>query len=125
MSDQVTAREVAELLGDLIENIGYPVGMGMRPDPGTLERLATRALAAAVAGEWRPIETAPTNGTQVLLCYRREDLGKHWPLVLIAGMDSQGYWVWQGRASRAYSAKPIGWMPLPAPLTAPAQPDAE
>lgn len=83
-----------------------------------------RALAEAgmvVEQNWQPIETAPKNGTQVLLCYSRVDLSEHWPLVLIASCDKEGYWVWQGRASRSYSVTPLGWRPLPSAMIAASQ----
>ena len=36
--------EIAELIGAVIENLGYPVGMGVAPNPETMKRLADEIL---------------------------------------------------------------------------------
>jgi hypothetical protein len=47
-----TKQELMEtLLETMISNIGYPVGMGMAPDPGTLKKMAAHALKLANAPE--------------------------------------------------------------------------
>jgi hypothetical protein len=39
------------LLETMIANIGYPVGMGMAPHPGTIRKMAEHALKLATAEE--------------------------------------------------------------------------
>jgi hypothetical protein len=36
--------EIAELVGIVIANLGYPVGMGIAPNPETMTRLAEEIL---------------------------------------------------------------------------------
>lgn len=70
--------------------------------------------------EWQPIETAPKDGSDVLLYFPLEGL-KGWSRVVICHWrtigDERGHWVWQDRAVRGYSDayKPTHWMPLPEP----------
>ena len=78
--------------------------------------------------EWLPIETAPKDGTEILVC--RDDWGRR--LVCVArwsknmqGSCHYGEMAWsmpgyQGIALEAVSPPPIFWMPLPsAPLSQP------
>jgi hypothetical protein len=71
---------------------------------------------------WQPIETAPLDGTDVLLFFPLEGLNhKHSPQVIIASWRPLGRyghsWVFQNRAVRGYSSEylPTHWQPLPAP----------
>lgn len=66
-------------------------------------------------GDWQPIETAPKDGTRVLLC----DADGY---IACASWDS--YWQWIERGSDyatevwgAGELKPTYWQPLPAPPT--------
>lgn len=68
--------------------------------------------------EWRDIASAPRDTTDVLLAYRRDDLGSIWPPIVIGYWSpSVNAWVMQGRGCRSYDAEPVGWLPLPAPPT--------
>lgn len=60
MSDQVTAREVAAEIVKAWSESELQLH-------GALEDAITLALNAAVAGEWRPIETAPRDGRWLLM----------------------------------------------------------
>lgn len=74
--------------------------------------------------DWQPIETAPRDGTDVLLFYPLEGLRHDWnPQVVIAGWRDYSRapqlsgWVFQSRGVRGYSAtfQPTHWQPLPTP----------
>ena len=66
--------------------------------------------------KWQPIETAPKDGTKVLVW--RPSIGTHYeePKELIAHADVdvwvEGNW-WRSRCNQ----QPTHWMPLPAPPT--------
>ena len=70
--------------------------------------------------EWRPIETAPRDGTQVILCgdystdltIARWD-GKHWRCVA-DGYDAVEYMSDFGTEYRTFEV-PSHWLPLPPP----------
>lgn len=60
------------------------------------------------AQEWRPIETAPKDGTRVLLLGRnKRHADGHWEAKAYNG---NGCWVWP-----YVKAEPRNWMPLPQP----------
>ena len=66
---------------------------------------------------WRPIETAPMDGTPVLLVFK----GWSWPIVAAWGcVNSEGLeaWVSSQRAETGENSGPVGvathWMPLDA-----------
>lgn len=73
--------------------------------------------------EWRAIETAPKDGTNILVCRTEFDE----PLMAVArwdeNMHGSGYydefgWMrvgYQGLATDAVTPPPSHWMPLPAP----------
>jgi hypothetical protein len=42
--DQLIIAEMAELIDLVIKNLGYPVGMGLPPNPETTRRLAAELL---------------------------------------------------------------------------------
>lgn len=73
-----------------------------------LNALCDMARAYLDAQEWRPIETAPRDGTQILLyCEGREA----WTI---------GFWLeprgdWTGIYDTFTPDRPIAWLPLPAP----------
>lgn len=60
---------------------------------------------------WQPIETAPKDGSDVLLFYAEVYGQTH--QVIIGHWNPRGFWVWQHRAVRGYSYEPTHWMPLP------------
>lgn len=71
--------------------------------------------------EWQPIETAPRDGTPVLIYAAG---GDHHAGVLIAfyeGQDATGdYWIVRDDGDRLWATNPTHWMSLPeAPLTTP------
>ena len=61
---------------------------------------------------WQPIETAPTDGTEVLICS---------PAWLAAGIGAwtpdalPGRALWTSDDGAIYEPPPTHWMPLPAP----------
>lgn len=98
-----------------------------------------RASAKPQGEEWKPIESAPKDGTPILICLRREitdkDIenfvpwakigtsigwwsGKGWELCWLqeGSADSAGFssWFYMG-AVYALPAQPTHWQPLPAP----------
>ena len=62
-----------------------------------------KPLTVKQAGDWKPIETAPKDGTEVLAC------NGSW--IFIAGYDR---WGWVDSAA-GESRSPVHWMPLPEP----------
>ena len=77
--------------------------------------------------EWQPIETAPRNGTWVLLTGGRADFDDYnhaiatWPPSVVAFWDRDSWgdetWAlafWDGAWRTSYTA-PTHWMPLPDP----------
>lgn len=87
--------------------------------PGGASCLPTReaAMAAVEAAVlepdngWQPIETAPKDGTQIVLIGRYPD-GKTW------SDQYQSWWlngIWERRFHRIDVVPPTHWRPLPAP----------
>ena len=56
--------------------------------------------------QWRPIETAPKDGTDILTIYRKQCSVRYW------GEGEDGENAWQPRIRGVF---PTHWMPLPAP----------
>lgn len=73
---------------------------------------------AQLESPWQPIETAPTDGTEVLLYRAKKTSSKNaiWPNVTIKARLSSGHyrngWLWGGHVR---DTDPTHWMPLPAP----------
>jgi len=42
--DLIMRDEIADLIGAAVQNLGYPVGMGIPPHPETMKRLADEIL---------------------------------------------------------------------------------
>lgn len=99
---RVLLHHVAFLRGDEAEHIATRDAM-----------LDTKAaVLARMAPQWRPIETAPKNGTEVLL----------WDWIeqeMFSAQFQFGYW---NNTQRGLSCDPFCWMPLPAPPN-PSRPD--
>lgn len=70
---------------------------------------------------WRPMESAPKDGTRILVTDGDEVLVAEWRAVKIAYPDCRPTWGWyvpysdQDEQGGAHEAGPIGWMPLPRP----------
>jgi uncharacterized protein DUF551 len=67
---------------------------------------------------WQPIETAPKDGSNIMLYYPLEGLDKSWErIVFCYWSERENNWVWSGRACRTFSRgfQPTHWMPLPEP----------
>lgn len=74
-----------------------------------IESLQSRIdeLESQLAGKWCPIETAPKDGTRVLLCIDHGEWGdKVW-----TGMWAAGWMISYGKAR----TEPTHWMQLPTP----------
>lgn len=100
------------------------------PHPSVFSKPHWETLARAAVAEcfrWRPIETAPKDGTHVLVCFDEPKYGPYWtfqqrpPTVAhwfgpadLPGLRSGGWYlsVHQNDAERIY---PTHWMPLPEP----------
>lgn len=89
-----------------------------------------RIEALLAERQWQPIETAPKDGTPVLLAVRNGDrrlVGEAWFNPFTETSDGpDGAWWWANESSGEYHADAIymrwtitHWMPLPAP---PAEP---
>lgn len=66
--------------------------------------------------EWKPIETAPKDETDVLL-YRTWDLKKTLPPIVAGWFDNYGYagWCSHEKPDHFIEGTPTHWMPLPEP----------
>ena len=66
--------------------------------------------------EWQPIETAPKDGTPLLLA-SRSDVGPNYTAVGVWDCDSaeEGGQCWRDRIFDADQLAPTHWMPLPDP----------
>lgn len=61
-------------------------------------------------GEWKPIETAPKDGTEII-AYCSDSMGGFISVALCILIDMRLTWVRHGR----YVCNPTHWMPLPPP----------
>lgn len=63
--------------------------------------------AAPSTSQWQSIETAPKNGTEILLCSAKNRIANGmWRFV----NADKGYWAWP-----YVNVEPAHWMPLPTP----------
>lgn len=90
------------------------------------ENESLRSECARLARDWRPIETAPKDGTQIMVCggtyhYSGDTFPDECPLMGVAtvGYD-QTRENWKGEQGEQYDEfywhKPTHWVPLPTPL---------
>lgn len=70
--------------------------------------------------EWQPIETAPKDGTPVLLCSTENEQYRvfcpcEW--IKAGEISEDGFWLWwqAGPAYLVEVSSPAHWMPLPTP----------
>jgi hypothetical protein len=85
---------------------------------GTRYLPASRAALIGTGDGWREIESAPKDGSEIVLYFPLEGLSENHPHILICyWSDHQQTWIWQGRAVRSYSLpyQPTFWRPLPSP----------
>jgi hypothetical protein len=88
-----------------------------------IRALIDREPAPVVADGWQPIETAPKDGTRVLVCggtlwYSGDWHGHDYPLVepVIASWDGENWFVgYASEYDNEIFVKPTLWQPLPAP----------
>jgi len=83
---------------------------------GITERTAMRAMPKR--GGWQPIETAPKDGTKVLVYGNALQLGPGWYIAHFKTdlPDGEPYWHW-GAPGYIGRVEPVGWMPLLEPPT--------
>lgn len=88
---------------------------GWRDEVSEITRLQ-EALAAAEAGRWQPIETAPKDGTRILLgnCFSEAE---RWPVVGYAMPEAVYHLDGRRFPEAGKTGSPTHWMqrPLPAP----------
>ena len=100
-------KEQIEAHKQTAERYAASKALGSLIDSNHLIALCTLALRG-LEGQWRPIETAPKDGTRVLLLRSHEE-----------GFDSKrigvGYWKNETWWSTRPGMPPSHWLPLPAP----------
>ena len=64
---------------------------------------------------WQPIETAPGNGTPILLCRRNPNRVRVWGAVVLRRWDQEGFWYTQIAGNYGQDENFIGWQPIPQP----------
>lgn len=80
-------------------------------------------IAEVMQAAWRPIETAPSDGTAVLLYVPPDEFGEVDPICVgyweRPDYNSKEEWVYGPNGYehyfRSYAGKPTHWMPLPKP----------
>ncbi len=73
-------------------------------------------MSAPTFGEWLPIETAPKDGTSILLHGSWSgEIGCDVPIASTVGFWSYDEWVASITDYYSVSANPTHWMPLPPP----------
>jgi hypothetical protein len=118
--------DVVERAGSLVTSIascGEPCKVMDERSCGCFRELSA-ALAAGVAGEWRPIESAPNNATEVILKVPCEKNSKGYRTVIghwaqdLSGEEQPPFRGWfrdTGYHMAAIEPEPTEWMPLPSP----------
>ena len=110
---EALAREVCKIAGrDPDENIGDGHGVVWPLYEEVLHRLAAYATPQAAAGAWRPIESAPRGGEQILVLEFGVAVHAKWS-------DFHSAWVTMKGVS--FCDHPTHWMPLPPPPVEPPQ----
>lgn len=90
---------------------------------GDLRELLTLAKSVQVSEGWQPIETAPKDGTTVLIFVPTDAPNIAHPTPVFAAYSYGGEWVAQGCSASdgiylSFDAdEPTNWMPLPNPPT--------
>lgn len=133
--DRETCRHEVTHRGGAIWTICDACGMKWADDQGGFvpytdaaavaeAREALAAHAASIAappaqGEWQPIETAPKDGTRVLLSWDGTRVGYY----LDNSASSRPWEGWKVPSLEPWPKdQPIAWMPMPAPATAAPRP---
>ena len=68
----------------------------------------TEITSTDLFGSWQPIDTAPKDGTRVLLCFIEPSIGADYEVGIY--VPNHGYPVW--RAAGTF-VEPVAWMPIP------------
>ena len=77
-----------------------------------------RGADALQSYQWRQIETAPKDGTDIMVYFELPDLSKDWMRsVFVYWSKREERWNYSGRAASGYSKcyEPTHWKPLPPP----------
>ena len=79
----------------------------------TIDRYLSAATQPKVGEQWQPIESAPNDGTRVLLWAAK------WDSQPILGWKEEGGWADDGHPTSYIEPPPTHWMSLPLPPTQP------
>lgn len=96
------------------ERIWYSDELADACNPSAIKELLDRLEAAENAVQWQPIETAPKDGTRLLLWWGSE---VHIGRCVVAGMSRDGGDWWRSESHQVFKVaegRPTHWMPLPA-----------
>lgn len=125
-----TAEEVGELIDSLSEsdeydaNVAALVQMPKWCSPCEAQKAVDREFAAlsaapdreAIAPEWRTIDSAPKDGTWLLLA--EQESAEVEPSLYAGAWHSEGYWIADCGQNVTQTPEPTHWMPRPfAPLS--------
>lgn len=83
------------------------------------EAVAQAVVDAYVAGQWMDIETAPKDGTQIVVGYGRQS---GFPVKVVFYDKLRNYWSHYGTAVIGLEANATRWMSLPPPPAAEVKP---
>jgi len=110
--------EVSEAFMKLCEALSIPATAGAWLEANRILARATKAEAANARFQWQPIETAPRDGSYILVC----QLGRSEPSVTICCFDDEwgndGWWLCcDGKNPEIplRGPEPSHWMPYPEP----------
>lgn len=113
MNTQRMAEELATKIQRMVKFGNNELGFYAKLDESECTALIATAMqdAADAVGEWHPIDTAPKDGTRIIV-YRHRTYGNPKTVGEDYWFKGNNGWCW---AKSNSGSQPTHWMPLPAP----------